>query len=156
MCPDTSGQSGGLPSCGRRFLRSGGVIAFHEPDATRSVLTSSPVVPRWDAIGELVRAAFIEVLPHYDVANRMVEHFLNAGLPAPSMFKQIPVSSGDHSTFCRWAAESFRSVQHQLIDMGLFSETVAIERVEDSLRDATVAACGVLEGPTQVGAWARI
>ena len=81
---------------------------------------------------------------------------LNAGLPAPSMFKEIPVSSGDHSTFCRWAAESLRSVQHQLIDMGLFSETVAIERVEDSLRDATVAACGVLEGPTQVGAWARI
>ena len=142
---------------GARFLRRQGVIALHEHDLTRPVFNSSPVVPRWNALGELLRAAFIEALPHYDVANRMVEHFLSAWLPTPSIFKEIPVSSGDHSMSCRLAVETLRSVQHRLAEMGRFPrETSALERIEDSLRDAAVAARGVLELLTQVRAWARI
>jgi SAM-dependent methyltransferase len=142
---------------GARFLRRQGIIAFHEHDLTRSVFNSSPVVARWDALGELLRAAFIEVLPHYDAPNHMVAHFLDAGLPAPSIFKEIPVSSGDHSLFCRWAAETLHSVQPRLVEMGLCpKEAVAVETIETKLRDAAVAARGMLEGPAQVGAWARI
>jgi 2-polyprenyl-3-methyl-5-hydroxy-6-metoxy-1,4-benzoquinol methylase len=141
---------------GARFLRRSGVIAFHEPDSTRS-FNSSPVVPRWHAIGELLRAAFNDALPHYDVANRMVEHFFNAGLRTPSILREIPVSTGEHSTLCRWAAETLHSVQPRLVEMGLFpKEAVAVETIETKLRDAAVAARGMLEGPAQVGAWARI
>jgi hypothetical protein len=87
----------------------------------------------------------------------MVERFLSAGLPTPSIFKEIPVSSGDHSMSCRLAVETLRSVQHRLAEMGRFPrETSALERIEDSLRDAAVAARGVLELLTQVRAWARI
>jgi hypothetical protein len=41
--------------------------------------------------------------------------------------------------------------------MGLFpKEAVEVETIEAKLRDAAVAARSVLEGPAQVGAWARI
>jgi ubiquinone/menaquinone biosynthesis C-methylase UbiE len=139
-----------------RFLRPQGIIAFHEPDITRPI-SSSPIVPRWNALCELLRAAFIEVLPHYDAANRMAEYFSSAGLPTPSILREILVSTGMHSMFCRWAAETLESVQPQLVEMGIFpKQAVAVDTVETKLRDAAVAACGVLEGPTQVGAWARI
>jgi SAM-dependent methyltransferase len=139
---------------GARFLRPQGVIAFLEPDSTRS-FDSSPVVPRWHVIGELLRAAFNDVLPHYDVANRMAEHFFNAGLGTPSIFREILVSTGEHSMLCRWAAETLHSVHPQLVEMGLFpKEAVAVETIETKLRDA-VAAHDMLEGPAQVGAWAR-
>lgn len=141
---------------GAQFLQRNGVIAFHEPDITRSA-NSSPLVPRLQAVGELLRAAFIDAVPHYDVANRMVEHFLNAGLPTPSMLREIPISTGEHSTLCRWSAETLHSVQPRLIEMGLFpNEEIDVEKVEAKLREAAVAARSVLEGPAQVGAWAWV
>jgi SAM-dependent methyltransferase len=141
---------------GARFLRRAGVIAVHEPDLVRS-LNSSPVVPRWQAIGELIISAFTEFLPHYDAANRMVEHFTNAGLSRPSVFREIVVGAGEHSMFYRWAAETLCSLQPQLVEMGIYpKDSPAVEIVESKLRDAAVAAHSILEGPAQVGAWTRI
>lgn len=139
-----------------QLLRSQGIIAFHEPDLA-SPASSSPVVPRWDAVWALIMGAFSENLPHYDVANRIVEHFVKAGLPAPSVFREIPVGTGEHSLICGWAAQGFRGLQPQLVEMGIFpTKAVAAETVEDKLRDATLAANSVVRGPAQVGAWARI
>jgi len=139
------------------FLRPQGVIAVHEPDASIRLFNSSPVVPSWNAVGDLLWAAMLQSLPRRDVGVRMAEHFVNAGLPSPAIFREILVSTGEHSLFCRWMAESLGILQPQLVEMGIFpTEAVDVERVESKLRSAAVAARTTLEGPVQVGAWARV
>jgi ubiquinone/menaquinone biosynthesis C-methylase UbiE len=57
-----------------RLVRAGGMIALHEVDLTEE-FHSYPRVLRSNAPGNLILSAFQEALPHYDAANRLVEHF---------------------------------------------------------------------------------
>jgi hypothetical protein len=54
----------------------------------------------------------------------MAVHFLNAGLPNPSMFRKIPVSSGEDSPFYLWMAETLRSVT-PVVHMDIFPTTLS-------------------------------
>src|SRR3984893_13860622 len=58
---------------------------------------SLPRVWRWDAAGNLSLATFREVLPHFDSAKRLIEHFFDAGLPVPNLFREILVGGGERS-----------------------------------------------------------
>jgi hypothetical protein len=61
---------------------------------------SLPRVWRWDAAGNLSLATFREVLPHFDSAKRLIEHFFDAGLPVPNLFREILVGGGERSPLC--------------------------------------------------------
>jgi SAM-dependent methyltransferase len=139
-----------------RLVRPGGLIAFHEVDMT-AVFNSRPRVSRWDAAGYLVLAAFREVLPHYDAANRMVEHFSDAGLPVPNVFRETPVGGGAGSPLYGWLADTMRSVWPQLVEMGLATkQPIPADTLATRLRSAVVEAHSQIEGPPQVCAWTRI
>jgi SAM-dependent methyltransferase len=139
-----------------RFVRPGGMIAFHEIDFTRD-LNSCPSVWRWNTAGALANAAFQEVLPHYDVANRLIEHFSAAGLPTPNLFREVPVGGGSDSLLYAWIAETLRSVWPQLIGMGLVTEELtSAETLETRLRSAVIEARSQIEGPAQVCAWMKV
>jgi ubiquinone/menaquinone biosynthesis C-methylase UbiE len=76
-----------------RLVRPGGVIAFHEVDLSGN-FNSRPRVWRWDAAGNLILAALREALPHYDLATRLIEHFSDAALPVPTLFREMLVGRG--------------------------------------------------------------
>jgi ubiquinone/menaquinone biosynthesis C-methylase UbiE len=139
-----------------RLVRSGGTIALHEIDVASS-LRSLPTVWRWNMVGELVGAALREALPHNDAACRLVEHFSNAGLPPPNLFCEVLIGGGENSPLYAWLAELLRSVQPQLVKMGVIADAVMpIETVESRLRTAAVEARSQILGPAQVCAWTRI
>jgi ubiquinone/menaquinone biosynthesis C-methylase UbiE len=139
-----------------RLARPGGIVALHEVDLTAG-LRSLPIVWRWNAVAELALAAFREALPHHDAANRLIEHFSNAGLPAPNLFCEVPVGGGENSPLYTWLAETLRSMQPQLVRMGVLAdEALSIETFESRLRTAVLDAHSQILGPAQVCAWTRI
>jgi ubiquinone/menaquinone biosynthesis C-methylase UbiE len=138
-----------------RFVRPGGIIAFHEVDLARG-LNSRPRVWHWEATGNLILAAFRDVLPHHDAANRLIEHFSDAGLPVPNLFREMVVGGGASSPLYAWLADTLRSVWPQLVEMGIVTEVpISAETLATKLRSAVVAAGSQIEGPAQVCAWSR-
>jgi ubiquinone/menaquinone biosynthesis C-methylase UbiE len=139
-----------------RFVRPGGIMAFHEVDCAGG-FTSQPRVWRWEVVGSLIAAAFREVTPHFDAANRLVEHFSDAGLPVPSLSREMVVGGGADSPLYAWLADTLRSVWPQLVEMGIASkDPISAEMLAAGLRSAVVQAGSQIEGPAQVCAWARI
>jgi ubiquinone/menaquinone biosynthesis C-methylase UbiE len=138
-----------------RFLRPGGIIAFHEVSLHRGV-DSLPRVPRWQIAAELVLAALREAIPHYDAGGRLIEHFHNAGLPPPNLFCEVPIGGGEDSPLYGWCTDALRSVLPQLTQMGIATlEATAIETLESRLRTAVVDAHSQIEFPPQVCAWTK-
>jgi ubiquinone/menaquinone biosynthesis C-methylase UbiE len=138
------------------FVRPGGIIALHEVDLAGS-FNSRPRVWRWDAAGNLILAALREVLPHFDSANRLIEHFSNAGLPSPNLFREMLVGGGVSSPLYEWLADTMRSIWPQLVEMGIATETAKpAETLASKVRSAVVDARSQIEFPAQVCAWARI
>jgi 2-polyprenyl-3-methyl-5-hydroxy-6-metoxy-1,4-benzoquinol methylase len=139
-----------------RLVRPGGIVAFHEVDLAGS-FNSRPRVWRWDAAGNLILAAFREVLPHYDLANRLIEHFSGAGLPVPNLSREMLVSGGASSPLYEWLADTMRSVWPQLVEMGIATEAaIPAETLAARIRSAVVEARSQIECPAQVCAWTRI
>jgi ubiquinone/menaquinone biosynthesis C-methylase UbiE len=139
-----------------RLVRPGGIIAFHEIDIA-GAFNSWPRVWRWDAAGNLILAAFREALPQHDSANRLIEHFSNAGLPAPNVFREMLVGGGTSSPLYAWVADTLRSVWPQLVEMGIATEVaIPAESLATRVRSAVVEARSQIEAPAQVCAWTRI
>jgi hypothetical protein len=95
-------------------------------------------------------------LPHYDVSDRLIECFSDAGLPRPDLFWETPVGGGIDSPLYAWAAETLQSFLPQLAKMGIvFGESVRIETLETRLRNAVIEARSQIVAPGQLCAWAR-
>ena len=138
-----------------RLAKPGGSMAFHElrlRDACRSV----PNVPLWDMIDTLVRVAFTSALPHYDVGDRLIEHFGHAGLPEPDLFCEIHVWGAADAPHYAWMVDTLRVVLPQLRRLGIIAaDFVGIETLETRLRDAVRQAHSQVTGLPQICAWTR-
>jgi SAM-dependent methyltransferase len=139
-----------------QLLRPGGALAFHEArlgDDNKSL----PDVPLWDLTVNLTRIALRSMVPNYHGADRLVEHFCEAGLPYPHLFCEKLVAGGPDSPLYGSLAELFRTLQPQLEKMGVTpTKTIGIEGLESRLRDAVIEARSQIFGPGQVCAWARL
>ena len=97
------------------------------------------------------------MLPHFDSANRLIEHFSDAGLPVPNLFREMIVGGGERSPLYAWIAETMRSVWPQLVEMRIVTEEVIpAETLSTKLRSAVIEARSQIECPAQVCAWTRI
>ena len=132
-----------------RLVRPRGSIAFHEIRLVNR-FDSRPSVPLWQVTGDFILTASQSALPHYDVAERLIESFLDAGLPEPDLFCETLVGGGVDSPLYGWAAETLQSFLPQL------GEVVGIASLASRLREAVVAARSQIVGPGQVCAWARV
>jgi SAM-dependent methyltransferase len=139
-----------------RLVRPGGALAFHEirmGDDTKS----TPYVPLWDLTADLVRTALQASVPNYHGADRLVEHFSEAGLPYPHLFCEKLIGGSADSPLYGSLAELLKTLQPQLKRMRIVAtETIAIEGLESRLRDAVVEARSQIYGPAQVCVWARL
>jgi len=83
-----------------------------------------------------IRKAFSSALSNYDVGDRLIQCFSDAGLPQPQLFCEIPIWCGADAP-CRWLADTLRSLPPQLHRMGIALEDVlAIDALENQPRDA--------------------
>jgi ubiquinone/menaquinone biosynthesis C-methylase UbiE len=139
-----------------RLVRPGGALAFHEirmGDDTKSF----PYVPLWDLTANLVRTALQSSVPNYRGADRLVEHFYEAGLPYPHLFCEKLIGGSADSPLYGSLAELLQTLQPQLEKMRIMTaETIATEGLESRLRHAVVEARSQIYGPAQVCAWARL
>ncbi|OBF27174.1 hypothetical protein A5724_03800 [Mycobacterium sp. ACS1612] len=139
----------------RRLVRPGGVIATHEIDATRGI-HSSPRVPLLHEIYDAVTSTLTRADTAFDVGGRFVEVFIEAGLPAPQMFSQTLVESGEDSVCLSWLVDLTREVLPHMIAAGaVTADQVQIESLPERLRRAAVASNSQLEFVPQLCAWAR-
>ena len=139
-----------------RLVRPGGALAFHEVRVGDDT-GSFPHVPLWDRTANLVRIAFRSSLQNYHAAERLVEHFSEAGLPYPHLFCEKLVGGSADSPLYGWLAELLQSLQPQLDRMRIVpGDTYTMEGLESRLRDAVVEARSQIFGPAQVCAWARL
>ncbi|MFE0753657.1 class I SAM-dependent methyltransferase [Inquilinus sp. NPDC058860] len=136
-------------------LRPGGIAAFHEI-ALHSDCESLPPVPLWQGTARVLFDAFRMLLPHPDIAGRLIHAFAEAGLPTPRLFSESPVGGGEDSPLYAWMAESVRSGLPLIRRSGLAdAEAIGIETLEDRLRQAAVAARSQLVISAQICAWSR-
>jgi hypothetical protein len=96
-------------------------------------------------------------MQNYYGADRLVEHFSEAGLPYPRLFCEKLVGGDADSPLYGSLAELLQSLQPQLDRMRIVpGETFTMEGLEKRLRDAVVEARSQVFGPAQVCAWARL
>jgi SAM-dependent methyltransferase len=139
----------------RRYVRPGGVIAFHEV-CCHHELHSLPVSPLFRRMAKLFKIG-CGAFPSYDAAGRLLEHFRMANLPHPELFAEIPVGGGMDSPLYAWMAESISTLTPLLVRQGVTSEEeISIDTLEERLRYEAVAMQSQLVGPPQVCAWARL
>jgi SAM-dependent methyltransferase len=139
-----------------RLVKRGGSIAFHEL-RLNEIFNSSPSVPLWQLTGSLIEMACHSALPHYDVSDRLIECFAEAGLPQPHLFSETLVGGGMDSPLYIWAAETLNSFRPQLTKMGVaLSGFTDIQTLESSLRAAVVDARSQITTPRQVCAWITV
>lgn len=138
-----------------RLVKPEGSVAFHEI-RLRQKCDSVPNVPLFELIEKLIRMAFSSALPNYDVGDRLVQCFSDAGLPQPKLFSETPIWNGADAS-CSWLVDTLRSLLPQLHRMGIaLKDIMAIEALEDQLRHALVATQSQVSGPAQICAWARL
>ena len=139
-----------------RLVKAGGFIAFHEIRLVH-VVDSLPYVPLWHLAGNLVETACRARLPHYDVADRLIECFSEAGLPHPHLFCEALIGGGIDSPLYTWMTETLHSFLPGLGKIGFkVSDQLNMKTLEGSLRNAVVEARSQIVAPRQVCAWARI
>jgi ubiquinone/menaquinone biosynthesis C-methylase UbiE len=139
-----------------QFVRPGGYVAFHEVDNRRQYL-SEPKVDLWDAVVREILSRFKEDRPQYDIAQRFVTTFSQAGLPVPQLSYEVPVSGGSAPLLCTWASEMLRSLSsdpHQThLEGGM---AVDLDSLNMELQRAISEGRAQVEFLGQACAWAKL
>jgi SAM-dependent methyltransferase len=139
-----------------RYVCPGGVIAFHELCCHRRV-GCLPASPLFDQMAKWCRIAATVGFASPDAAGRLVEHFLNAGLPQPKLFCEVPVGGGMDSDMFAWFVELLASLSPFLLERGLATEEeISIDTLEERLRAEALAMQSQCDGPMQMCGWARL
>lgn len=137
-----------------RHVAPGGILAFHEMNVARPALVF-PDVLLWRQADDWAKLALCSVSPHMDAGSRLIEHFAGAGLPEPELRCEAPVGGGKDCGLYKYMAETIRSLLSVLARLGVPSESVDIDTLEDRLRNAIVAANAQVEWNPQFLAVAR-
>ena len=98
-------------------VRPAGIVAFHEL-ALAIGGRSCPTVPLFDQALRCNKAVFQALLPHYDVGERLIACFEDAGLPAPSLIWES-IAGGSTSPVLPWLAATYRSLLPHMERLGI-------------------------------------
>ena len=139
-----------------RFLKPGGIVAFHELDFT-DPHSSYPPCEYWDRVYHLVSDVFRRGGAPPDFGRRVGKAFLDAGLPFPTISADIVAGGGRGSYLYPWIANTLISLAPRMAAVGLTlpPDVPADHTLAAKLEAASIAAGTQIMGPTQVGAWVR-
>ncbi|WP_024658746.1 class I SAM-dependent methyltransferase [Pseudomonas syringae USA007] len=139
------------------LVRPGGVLALHEVLLSEPLMDSSPKLPLLSDAGRWILTALQAGMPNHSCAERMIEHFFEAGLPQPQLSCERPIGGGEDSLLYGWTSETLKSIFPHLIRMGLVSpETEDLNTFERRLKEQALSARSQILGPTQITAWVKL
>ncbi|RMO78220.1 methyltransferase domain-containing protein [Pseudomonas syringae group genomosp. 3] len=139
------------------LVRPGGVLALHEVLLSEPLIESSPKLPLLSDAAKWILAALQAGIPNHSCAERMIEHFFEAGLPQPKLSCERPTGGGEDSLLYGWTSETLKSIFPHLIRMGLVSpKTEHLDTFESRLREQALRARAQILGPTQITAWVKL
>ncbi len=139
-----------------RFVRPGGIVAFHEVDFSVQRY-SCPPCELADQIVALIPEVFRRVGLPPDFGRYLGRTYLDAGLPFPMMVAEIPVGGAARSHGFAWLASTVVSLAPKFAELGLSMPpgVAADDTLAEKLEAAVVAQGSQTVGSTQYGAWAR-
>jgi SAM-dependent methyltransferase len=139
-----------------RFVKPGGIVAFHEVDFSL-LHPSDPPVPVLDQLVQLIPEAFRRSGLPPDFGRRMGPAFVAAGLPFPTMVAEMPISGGTDMYLRSWMAATLISLSRQFEKLGMRMPDgfAADETLIASLLAVARAHRSQYHGSVQYGAWTR-
>jgi len=136
-------------------LRPGGAIVFHEPDL--SSLRSLPPAPTYDRCCQWITETFRLVGTEANMADRLHQAFVGAGLPAPTMRMQTFIGGGAGcADWLQAVAELAYSLVPTMERLGVATaaEVEAGTLAERMRREVRSSDC-VIIGRSEIAAWAH-
>ena len=137
-------------------VRPGGILALHEIGHFGEVAETYRGTLILRQVREWLLEFFQSGLPHFDVGQRLVEHFYMAQLPQPRMFCELPVGGGSDSSITDWMVETLETVLPQLIKAGVITKEIDIEALRADIADEVREARLQVVGPAQICGWIRV
>jgi SAM-dependent methyltransferase len=136
-----------------RYLRDGGLVAFHELDTT--ACRSWPAVPTFEKAAWWLAEALRGSGARPELGLELHSLFLDCGLPAPTMRTDTLISGEGDSPVYRLVAEAVRTLVPTLEKLKIASAAeVQIDTLVDRMRNDVVAKRGIATSYGLVGAWA--
>ena len=139
-----------------RCLRPGGVIVFHEPDW--SAVRSFPSVSTYDRCCRWIIAAANGGGSNWNMADKLHDVFIAAGLPAPTMRMKTFIGGGTEvAGWLRAVAELVETLLPAMEKFGVATATeVGLDTLAERMTEEVVRTNSVIFGRSEVGAWSRV
>jgi SAM-dependent methyltransferase len=139
-----------------RFLKPGGIVAFHEMDFTNAN-PSCPPCAVWDDACWLLAETFRRGGAYPDFGRGVGKAFLDAGLPFPTVVAESVAGGGRGSSLYPWLANTLLIVEARMAALGLTPPAgfTLDHTLADRMEEAAVACGCQITGPIQYGAWTR-
>jgi ubiquinone/menaquinone biosynthesis C-methylase UbiE len=137
-----------------RLVRPGGIIAFQENSWAPFVALSANV-PLWSTGVRLLHEVSRRFGVNLEMGPELHKTFLAAGLPAPSMRLEVPLSNEPDIT--RWVSDTVRAVLPQFKKFDIAIDSLGdLDTLQERLHEAVTASNTVVPLLCMVGAWCRI
>jgi SAM-dependent methyltransferase len=134
-------------------VRPAGVVAFHEP-ASHVNARTLPTIDLYERSEQCLNSVFRAILPHYDVAGRLVACFEEAGLPTPHLIWES-IAGGHASPLWRFSAMTYRILLPHILSLGLApADDGDPDTLADRLTAAAAAVRAQIVSKPQSCAWA--
>jgi SAM-dependent methyltransferase len=139
----------------RNWLRPGGIVAFQEIDLS-SPPRAYPTGPLHEQVVRWTTPPPGSPGPDPQMGLKLFTTFLQAGLPAPQLRRDVPVGGGPGWLGFAYVADTVRSLLPFLERVGAVRpDEVDIDTLEERLRAEVAGQDGIQLLPAIVGAWAR-
>lgn len=140
----------------KRHLRPGGVIVFHEPDL--SCVRSFPPAPTYDLCIRRLADVFRLLGTEANMAVRLYQAFVGAGLPTPTMRMQTFIGGGAGAgDFVHAFAELTEPVIPAMERLGVATAAeIGIETLAERMLREVISNDSVIIGRSEIGAWSRV
>jgi SAM-dependent methyltransferase len=139
----------------RNGLRPGGIVAFQEIDLS-SPPRGYPTGPLHEQVVRWTTPPPGSPGPDPQMGLKLFKTFLQAGLPAPQLRRDVPVGGGPGWPGFAYVADTVRSLLPFLERVGAVRpDEVDIDTLEERLRAEVASQDGIQLLPAIVGAWAR-
>ena len=136
-------------------VRSGGLVAFQEMDMDRDVIARTFPPDNdalWNQTGRAIVETFTRAGVHARMGRKLMQTFLDAGLPAPRFMDETSIGGGPEYAGYSWLANTLASLVPMAAKLGV--DHPATDGLGARIRDDAVARRLLVWTPSLVGAWA--
>jgi ubiquinone/menaquinone biosynthesis C-methylase UbiE len=138
-----------------KLVRPGGLVAFIDLELGTTG-DSLPYIPLFTQVIEWTYAACRAGGMDPYMGRSMYSLFQQAGLPAPSLTLERPISGGADSPIPEWLGETLRTLRPACQKAGLFApDDATIDQMILTMKQQAGERQAVMVGATMVCAWAR-